>query len=225
MGTVFEAMQNKEFGRVNKDKHYLDIYTRELLPYRERTSTILEIGVSLGGSLAMWRKYFAAATIVGIDINGACAQFAKPEQKIFVEIGDQSNPAFLDQVCDKHNNIDIIIDDGSHINSHVIASFEHLFPKLNDGGIYIIEDMCTSYWNNFGGGFRMAGTTIEFFRGLVDHLNFPHIRIQQGQCKFTPPAVDFYEQNISQISFYNGMCFVYKRGVGFSPKSADLYFQ
>jgi hypothetical protein len=47
--------------------------------------------------------------------------------------------------------VDIIIDDGGHINSDVISSFEILFPKLNNFGFYIIEDIENSYWMESGG--------------------------------------------------------------------------
>ena len=50
-----------------------------------------------------------------------------------------------------NSELDIIIDDGSHINEHVIRTFQYLFPKLKPGGIYVVEDTQTSYRQDYGG--------------------------------------------------------------------------
>ena len=62
-----------------------------------------------------------------------------------------SHQAFLTSVVDEIGPLDIIIDDGSHLNEHVIRTFEILFPLLNEGGIYAVEDLQTSYWPDHGG--------------------------------------------------------------------------
>jgi demethylmacrocin O-methyltransferase len=53
---------------------------------------------------------------------------------------------FLDSVLAEHGAPELIIDDGSHINEHIITTFKHLFPRLKEGGYYVIEDTQTSYW-------------------------------------------------------------------------------
>ena len=42
----------------------------------------------------------------------------------------------LDNILSKFHKLDIIIDDGSHLNKHQVKSFELLFPYLNKGGYY-----------------------------------------------------------------------------------------
>ena len=107
--------------------------------------------------------------ITGIDIDPSCAVYVDfPNQ---VHIGSQDDPVFPRNVVTKMSGIDIVLDDGSHIGRHQIATFETLFPLLPDGGLYLIEDLHTSYW--FGlweGGFRRRGTAIEYVRNLIDDM-------------------------------------------------------
>jgi hypothetical protein len=62
--------------------------------------------------------------------------------------GDES---FLGKVLEETGPLDIIIDDGSHINRDVLTSFHYLFPGLRTGGFYVIEDLQTAYWPGYGG--------------------------------------------------------------------------
>lgn len=72
----------------------------------------------------------------------------KPSACDIVQIfrGDQSDPIFLKSISDRYK-YDIIIDDGSHVPSHQLVSLQHMFSALNPGGLYVIEDLETSYWN------------------------------------------------------------------------------
>jgi SAM-dependent methyltransferase len=172
--------------RIFKWHHYLTIYDRYLQEYRALASgprperlrfvapksklRILEIGVQNGGSLQMWRRYFGPGAIIfGIDIDPRCKEFE--EDNCHIRIGDQSDPAFLSDVVSEMGGLDIVIDDGSHIASHQIASFRTLFPKLVNGGMYICEDLHTSYWSDWEGGFRRSGTFIEATKDIIDHLH------------------------------------------------------
>lgn len=151
--------------------HYLDIYDKHFSAYRKRPINFLEIGVFEGGSLEMWRKYFHIdATIYGIDIDPRCAHFVdEPNQ---VRIGSQDNASFLLSVAKEMGGLDIVLDDGSHVGKHQRTSFETLFPLLNEGGIYAIEDLHTSYWPGFfKGGYKRQGTGIDLVKGLIDDLH------------------------------------------------------
>ena len=156
---------------VHKWVHYLPIYEKYFSPYQGKPIRMLEIGVNKGGSLNLWRKYFGPeATIFGIDVNPECAEVAiAPNQ---VRIGSQADPAFLEQVVDEMGVPDIILDDGSHIGRHQRASFQTLFPLLAEGGLYVIEDTHTAYWPTiYEGGYRRAGTAIEFVKGIIDDMH------------------------------------------------------
>lgn len=154
---------------VHKLTHYLPLYERYFGPYRNREVRFLEIGVNRGGSMEMWRHYFGPnAKIFGIDINPACAVFDGETAR--VRIGSQDDPRFLRSVVDEMGGLDIVLDDGSHMAKHIRHSFKTLFPMLSDNGIYMIEDLCTSYWWNYTGFFWQH----SFFRmipGLIDDMH------------------------------------------------------
>lgn len=144
------------------------------LPFKRwEPITILEIGVLNGESLSMWNGYFFNAKIIGIDINPDCKKYENPNQNIFVEIGSQDDPEFLNYIAEKYGKFDLILDDGSHIQRHMIFSFERLFPHVKSEGVYVVEDTVCSYWeSNYEGGFRRPGTSVEHFKDLVDEVNF-----------------------------------------------------
>ena len=156
---------------VHKWHHYLPIYDRYFSHWRGKEVRFLEIGVSQGGSLDMWRKYFGQqATIFGIDIDEDCRQFDGISGT--VRIGSQADRRFLEQVVEEMGGeIDIVLDDGSHYMKDIKASLEALLPKMNDKGIYMIEDLHTSYWKPFGGGYLARGNFFNLVRSLIDDLH------------------------------------------------------
>lgn len=153
--------------------HYFPIYEEHLAPFRGRRCTLLEIGVSHGGSLQMWRHFLGRKShIVGIDIEPRIAELA--EKGIWVHVGDQSDPSFLDAVTRQHGPWDMVIDDGSHHPAHQIASIEALWPDMADGGRYIVEDLHTNYWAEYGGGPGSATTFMAWLAQRIDDMNAFH---------------------------------------------------
>lgn len=130
-------------GHTFKNSTYLDIYHKHLHHKREDVKVLVEIGILNGSSLRMWKEYFPNATIYGIDINPDCKKYEEDRIKIF--IGDQNDDDFLTHLKDNLPNIDILLDDGSHITKHQIKTFNYLKEKINKGGTYIIEDLANSY--------------------------------------------------------------------------------
>ena len=168
--TLFFANQGK---LAHKWISYLPFYDEVLAPYRGKPVKMLEIGVFKGGSLELWRKYFGLeATIFGIDIDPDCAAYADPPNQ--VRIGSQADPEFLRRVVAEMGTPDIILDDGSHVANHQLASFSTLFPLLKPGGLYLIEDMHTSYWPGHEGGYGRRGTAVELTKTLIDDMHAWH---------------------------------------------------
>jgi hypothetical protein len=168
---------------IHKNKHYFPIYNRHFEQFSGRPITFLEIGAGGGGSSQMWKRYFgSAAKIVTIDIRPECAAFA--DDQVSVRIGDQSDGKFLDSIISEFGPPDVVLDDGSHQMHHVIATFKHLYDKIDRNGVYMVEDMHTSYWTPWGGGLRKPGTFIELCKTLIDELNGDHIH---GPLR--PPSV------------------------------------
>ncbi|MBP6422223.1 MAG: class I SAM-dependent methyltransferase [Propionivibrio sp.] len=167
---LLDLFVGNEGALVHKWHHYIPLYDRYFGPFRAKKIRFLEIGVSKGGSLQMWRKYFGdEAIIFGIDINPECGKFNGQAGQ--VRIGSQTDHYFLDSVVKEMGGIDVVLDDGSHHMEHVSATLEYLFPHLNYGGIYMVEDLHTAYWKRFGGGY---GSGLNFFRVVMDAVNDMH---------------------------------------------------
>ena len=178
--------------RMNKWLHYFEIYDRHFARFRTKSPIVLEIGVSGGGSLEMWRWYFGTgATIIGVDVNESCAQLR--DEGFLIEIGDQADPAFWERFKQRYPRIDILIDDGGHTMKQQRVTFERMFPHVDVRGIYLCEDLHTSYIEKFGGSYRGQETFVEFAKGLVDDLNIRWF--QKGTPQGTLPigtAMHFY---------------------------------
>jgi len=125
---------------------YIEYYQQLLEPYREVATDILEIGVAPGAlSLRMWEEYFFNASIYGIDIQEYYDNITKyNNDRIKIDIGNATKKEDIDRLY-LYNTFDFILDDGSHSLRDQLMSFEYLFPKVNPGGIYIIEDIQEYY--------------------------------------------------------------------------------
>ncbi len=186
--------------------HYFEIYHRHLQKYRMQSPVVVEIGISMGGSLPMWHHYFGPGTrVVGVDIDPACRQFE--DSATTVMIGDQADRNFLAALREKVPRIDVLIDDGGHTMVQQIATFEELYPHVDSNGTYICEDVHTSLWPNFGGGYRRSGTFLEYSKGLVDKLSAWHSR--------DPAAltVDAFTLMTFGVSFYDSVVVIEKRSM------------
>jgi hypothetical protein len=169
-GSLLDLYCTLETGMANKWHHYLPLYERYFARFRGRPLRFLEIGVARGGSLELWRGYFGPeATIFGIDIDPLCAGFDGLHGQ--VRIGSQDDAAFLGRVVEEMGGVDVVLDDGSHRMPHVRASLAALFPRLESGGIYMIEDLHTAYWPGFGGGLRRKRNFFHDVRLLVDDMH------------------------------------------------------
>ncbi len=159
----------------------------------------MEFGVSKGGSLQMWQRFFGPmANIVGIDIDPQCKAHESPG--IFVRIGDQSDHGFLQSIINEFGAPDIVLDDGSHMMEHIARSFQYLYPLMHRNAIYMVEDLHTAYFEEYGGGIEKPSTFINFAKHCVDRLNADHSR-----GKLIP---DLITRQTFGISFYDSIvCF------------------
>ncbi|TAK89000.1 class I SAM-dependent methyltransferase [Patescibacteria group bacterium] len=199
MSNRLEKYFYKNKGRqIYKWVHYFDIYDRYFKQFRKRPVTVVEFGVLHGGSLQMWKKYFGRkARIIGVDINPGCKQFEEKQIEIFT--GDQASRSFLRKLRKEIGPIDVIIDDGGHTMKQQITTFEEMWPAMSDGGVYLIEDLHTSYWKLYGGGYHKRGTFIEFAKDLIDQLNAWHSRDKK---RF---KVNKYTKSIKAIHTYSSV--------------------
>ena len=186
-GALLEIYASNKDRKVHKWHHYIPLYDRYFATYKGQPIRFLEVGVSEGGSLQLWRKYFGPdAVIFGIDIDPKCLSLNGISAQ--VRIGSQEDPKFLQDVVREMGGIDIVLDDGSHQMHHIRTTLLQLFPHLSAGGIYVIEDLQTSYWQDFGGGFLFGNNFYLFLVQLIHdmhhwyHFRLPQFKSISGQC-------------------------------------------
>jgi hypothetical protein len=191
---------------IHKWHHYFDIYHRHFAAFRNRSPVVVEIGVFHGGSLEMWRHYFGpGAHIVGIDIDQRCRQFE--EDSISVMIGDQADRNFLAEVRSRFPHVDIVIDDGGHTMAQQITTFEELYPHVQPHGVYLCEDLHTSYLAPYGGGYGKSGTFVHYATRLIDRL---HAWYSTEPDRF---QVDDITRSTYGLHFYDSVLVVEKRPI------------
>ncbi len=149
-----------------RDETYLHIYERYLASLRAAPLRLLELGVRGGHSLRMWKEFFPNAQIYGLDIDAECKRHE--ESRIEVLTASQDDASALQSLARRAGGFDVIVDDASHINHLTRAAFEILFPYLNDGGYYIIEDLGMSWVD---------------YKKFVDDPNFMEGALQKNSAR------------------------------------------
>jgi hypothetical protein len=201
-----QIYKSDKWGKHYYTKHYRTHFKK----YKFRRIKLFEIGIGgyhhsdMGGnSLRMWKSYFPLGRIYALDIYD---KWFVNERRIKTFQGNQTDEDFLCKVMDQIGEPDIIIDDGSHVNGHVIKTFQVLFPRLKMGGIYVIEDTETSYWPGYGGDSELLtnpSTIMNYFKSLTDCLNHQEFVLKN----YTP---SYFDENICSIQFYHNLIFVFK---------------
>ncbi|MCI0431104.1 MAG: class I SAM-dependent methyltransferase [Rhodospirillales bacterium] len=200
-----ESFFRQHDGRLlHKWHHYLEIYEHHFARFRGKPIHLVEFGVSQGGSLQMWRHYFGPqAQLVGVDINPNCRQFEEPGVRIF--IGDQQDRKFLRGLAGTLPPIDILIDDGGHTMEQQIRTFEELFPHVSANGVYLIEDLHTSYWKGWGGAYRGRRTFIEYSKNFIDMINAWHSKEPR---RLSPSE---FTKSVHSLHYYDSVLVIEKR--------------
>tara|TARA_Y100000590_G_C15597054_1_gene968455 strand:- start:161 stop:853 length:693 start_codon:yes stop_codon:yes gene_type:complete len=201
----------KQFKSTKEWTGFLEIYSKYFEDYKDKEINILEIGIDKGESLKIWRKYFSKAKICGIDIIDIDFKI----EGVDIIKADQTDKKALKEICEKYKNFDIIIDDGSHRSKQIIISLNFLFDYLNNNGLYVIEDLQTSYFPRFGGSrinLKKKGTSMNFLKSITDSINYenndkPFFRSKKfdGMIKY----IHFY-QNVAILKKGKSISYFYK---------------
>lgn len=139
-----QAKGKVKFGAGHGDKgtvhSYINEYDNLFSSYRNKPINFLEIGVAYGESLEMWYEYFSKKSkIHGVDNQTQEIQSKMSDPRFNITIVDQTDPDIVNKL--KNQNYDIILDDGSHLLEHQITTFHLLKDNVNEGGLYVIEDI------------------------------------------------------------------------------------
>ena len=195
-----ELFYNQLSKKTSKWSNYFDIYHRHFDKFLNQEINLLEIGVANGGSLELWHTYFGdKCNIFGIDIDSNVLNL-KFNFDVNISIGNQKDNAFWEQYLHTVPYFDIVIDDGGHDMDDQLTTLINIFPHLNDGGLLLIEDAHTSYWENFGGGLGNPNSFIEKSKGLIDFLHRQHI-FNMSPSEFLISTF----KDLFSVSFYNSV--------------------
>jgi hypothetical protein len=226
--TLSALFRRKNGKPAAKWQGYLQHYDRHFSSIKGKQVRLLEIGVQAGGSLEVWAHYFKSAKhIIGCDIDPACENLRYTDPRINIVLGNINSSETLESIAAITDTLDVIIDDGSHNSSDIIKSFVQLFPRLADGGIYLIEDLHCSYWESYDGGLYAPFSAVSFFKKIVDLVNYQvwgiSVEIKEFMSEFIAIIggddreiaqldIDWrFIADIHSIEFVNSICIVHKR--------------
>ena len=202
---------------------YHKIYDFYLKDFYEKDGGMIEIGLLANRSLKMWLELFQNMHIYGIDKN---PKGESGESHTLIKC-DQSSKDDLKQALNKiKHSIHFINDDGSHIPEHQALTFNVLFPLLEPGGIYIIEDIEVSYWEarsiygyKADYGVNHPKSIVSMFKKVADGIN---ISLPRHDYRSDPSRGSLYRpfekidqdilhlENIHSITFARN-CIVVKK--------------
>lgn len=203
MESIREIFENLNGNLIHKWNHYIEVYDKWFNKYRGKEVHILEIGVSQGGSIELWKKYFGDKLhYYGIDINPRCKELEEENVKIF--IGEQEDRNFWKNLKAELPRLDILIDDGGHTMLQQIVTFEEMLNHVKDDGIYLCEDTQTSYMYSYHGGYKKSNTFIEYSKNFIDQL---HAWYSEDKSKLT---INNFTNSVYGIHFYTGMVIIEK---------------
>jgi hypothetical protein len=200
----------EEFGSDKWGVHrYTPHYERHFAHLRDREMLVLELGIGGyarerqgGASLRMWKWFFPRAQIVGVDIED---KSFVDEERITSYVGSQTDRGLMRRIVKKYGAPTIVIDDGSHRSPHVRKSFRILFPMLADDGIYVIEDVQTSYWPQWKGSLDLDDptTSMAMVKGLLDGLNHEEFLDDGYEPSYT-------DRHVTAVHCYHNLVVVQK---------------
>lgn len=199
----------KKYGTDKVTRHnYHNIYPFYIEKLYDKSGGMIEIGLRKGASLRMYLDLFPNMHVYGLDIE--------PEQKD----GDRHTIIKCDQSLEtdlknamtkiKHP-IYYINDDGSHIPEHQVLTFNVMFPKLESGGVYIIEDIQTSYWKKIriydkydvNYGIYHPKNCIEIFKKVIDGVNNKYSKTYSSEIH--------HQEKIHSVTFAENCIIIIKK--------------
>jgi len=196
---IYNIWKNTKYYSV-KHGNYFDIYQKIFSKYINKKITFVEIGILAGGSLFMWREFFGKdARIIGIDINPNANKWKKEGFEIY--IGDAGSKEFWKDFFNEVGNVDIVLDDGSHLYPDQIVTASECIPHINNDGKMVTEDVHSSYQKRYG--YPSKFNFINFSRLLIDQINYRFPDLEKKERNATLHlrkkiySITFYESIIS----------------------------
>jgi len=138
---VNQYVQPSKKNKEKIDAHgYAKIYETVFTNFKEKKINILELGSFYGNAAAALYFYFDKANIFSADINPDMFKYKSNRITNFY-VDSSSRNSLKNDLISKKNNFDIIIEDASHMLKDQIISLFMLFPLVNPGGYFIVEEL------------------------------------------------------------------------------------
>jgi hypothetical protein len=192
---------------------YHRFYDTFLSGLRNNSPRVLEIGVEDAKSIELWQQYFVNPELTVIDILDKPV----PEGVRFIRCDQSSTTELTGLTRHFDSPFDFIIDDGSHVPHHQLLTLRILWDSLAPGGIYIVEDIETSYWGKsslFGYDFDSSRQSIiRELTPFIDVVNWEYSSIDSVN---EPSILSEIARDTEMISF-GANCVVLVK------KNVDLY--
>ncbi len=189
----------QETCKSSKDSNLITRYEPYIKDIKHEKSKLLRIGCLEGRSIRMWHEYFPNAEIFGVDIAGTNVGINSDRVQIYQ--GRQDDKEFIDKYLP--GNFDIIIDDGSVDSLVKIVTFQILFPKVNRGGMYVIEHLQHAY--------LQPNSIVDFIKDRIDDLNFYGKALRANRKQLVSIPLTYYEMHTKAIHLYPCIAFFFKK--------------
>ena len=177
-----------------KWESYFNVYEKIFQSYKGKKITFVEVGVSTGGSLQMWRKYFGEnARIIGVELNPEAKKLEADGFEIF--IGNQSDPIFWKKFYEAVGKIDILLDDGGHKNIQQISTVHNSLPFINNNGLVVVEDTHASYLSEFKNPSYFS--FINYCNKIIESIH--------RRCTALNKKTNIYADKIFSVNFYESI--------------------
>lgn len=212
--SVQVARGNRGGDKASTCQDYLEKYGELFERYREGPTSILEIGIFQGKSLALWADYFRQGEVWGVDIDlsnfegnrkalddAGC--FSNPDCKVVIKKGDSTRAEGVKAL--DLPQFDIIIDDGDHQRDAQQRTFDNLFfTHLKPGGVYVVEDM----HNN--PSFKFFATTVLGSVYTFDQPGYEKIQTREGIQTFLKNNKNRYTRHVASVEFIRRRVIIHK---------------
>jgi hypothetical protein len=194
--TLTELCQRYSTDKCPFHHNYVEFYEALFSPLKNQRIRLLEIGVLEGKSMRLWEAYFPDARIFGLDIEPKTQYDTERVKTLVADQGNRMDLAKVTSVTGR--DFDIILDDGGHRMDQQQISFGTLFPAIKSGGLYIIEDIHTSFPELYAGyGVDPDGQNSTY--AMIDRF------VKSGRITskyLTSSENDYLTENISRCAYF-----------------------
>ena len=189
---------------------YHRFYPWFLAHMRDKSVNVLEIGIDETESIELWNSYFDNLNLHAIDIDKKTFE----DKSVTLHQLDQSNAQELNNFAKQIDiQFDLILDVGSHVPTHQMLTLEKLWGLVKPGGVYIIEDIETSYWGKsdlYGYKFNAGRSSIiRPFKEIIDVVNGEISKVKSSDKYLKNMA-----EEIEMVTFAHNCIILVKKDFG-----------